>query len=290
MSDFRANLRALKEEMEEEQSGPYHLRPACRTLVRWVTLAGGTVRGGQGTAGASLIELDGEGHGEGWAVPAADEESGVLRGEFENLWPLQLVDLRDEEMVGTLFRLLRRLPQVIDYYLDTLIFPETMEHRGLKLAANGQDVGGNMLFEVKLGFSGTPSDLLPLELGRCQFELGNTAMMVHYLTDPAVASHRLLGTEWSVTRLLSEVARSTDPPFHALIDGGALVTGMTNLEVARHLLTVGLDGLEGVVYLDDADRKMIVTRAGGMRPLLLADCHVPPDLRFTFYDQVHTTG
>lgn len=68
---------------------------------------------------------------------------------------------------------------------------------------------------------------------RCQFELGNTAMMVHYLTDPAVASHRLLGTEWSVTRLLSEVARSTDPPFHALIDGGALVTGMTNLEVAR---------------------------------------------------------
>ncbi len=60
----------------------------------------------------------------------------------------------------------RDSPQVIDYYLDKLIFPETMEHRGLKLAANGQDVGGNMLFEVKLGFSGTPSDLLPLELGR----------------------------------------------------------------------------------------------------------------------------
>lgn len=56
--------------------------------------------------------------------------------------------------------------QVIDHYLDRLIFPDTMEHRGLKLAANGQDVGGDMLFEVKLGFSGTPSDLLPLELGR----------------------------------------------------------------------------------------------------------------------------
>lgn len=68
---------------------------------------------------------------------------------------------------------------------------------------------------------------------RCQFELGNTAMMVHYLTDPAVASHRLLGNDWSVQKLLGEVATSTDPPFHALIDGGALVTGMTNLEVAR---------------------------------------------------------
>lgn len=73
---------------------------------------------GQGSAAAaSLIDLEGEGEGagEGWAAPAADEESGVLRGEFENLWPLQLVDLRDDEMIGTLFRLLRRLPQVPSY-------------------------------------------------------------------------------------------------------------------------------------------------------------------------------
>lgn len=60
----------------------------------------------------SLLALEGEGYGEGWAVPAADEESGVLRGEFENLWPLQLVDMRDEEMLDTLFRLLRKVPQV----------------------------------------------------------------------------------------------------------------------------------------------------------------------------------
>lgn len=58
-------------------------------------------------------------------------------------------------------------------------------------------------------------------------------MMIHYLTDPVVASHRQLDTNWSVSGLLAEVAKSNDPPFHALIDGGALVTGMTNLEVAR---------------------------------------------------------
>ncbi|CAN0404007.1 unnamed protein product, partial [Discosporangium mesarthrocarpum] len=151
----------------------------------------------------------------------------------EDLWPLQLVDLRDDEMVNTLYWLLRKLPQAIEYYLDSLVFPETMEHRGLKLAANGQDVGGSMLFDVKLGFSGTPSDLLPVELGRCQFEMGNTAMMIHYLTDSTVASYKPLGDEWSVQELLRVVATSKDPPFHALIDGGALVTGMTNLEVAK---------------------------------------------------------
>lgn len=35
-----------------------------------------------------------------------------MRGEFEDLWPLQLVDLRDDDMFGTLYRLLRTLPQV----------------------------------------------------------------------------------------------------------------------------------------------------------------------------------
>lgn len=79
--------------------------------------------GGQGSAAGSLIDLEGEGHGEGWAAPAADDESGVLRGEFENLWPLQLVDLRDDEMVGTLFRLLRRLPQVcVLFWIFTCVF------------------------------------------------------------------------------------------------------------------------------------------------------------------------
>lgn len=59
------------------------------------------------------VVLDGEGgYGEGWAVPAADEESTIMKGEFEDLWPLQLVDLRDDDMFGTLYRLLRTLPQV----------------------------------------------------------------------------------------------------------------------------------------------------------------------------------
>lgn len=58
----------------------------------------------------------------------------------------------------------------------------------------------------------------------------------------------------------------------------------------RHLLAVGLESMEGVVYLDESDRKMIVTRSNGLRPQLLSDCHVPLELRFTFYDQVHTTG
>lgn len=47
-----------------------------------------------------------------------------------------------------------------------------MRHQQIKLSACGQEVGGDMLFSKRLGFSGTPSDLLPEELGRCGYEKG----------------------------------------------------------------------------------------------------------------------
>lgn len=60
MSDFKATLRVLKEEMEEEQNGPYHLRPACQTFVKWVTLAGGSVRGGKHRDSGGAAAANGE--------------------------------------------------------------------------------------------------------------------------------------------------------------------------------------------------------------------------------------
>ena len=37
----------------------------------------------------------------------------------------------------------------------------------------GQDLGGALLFKERIGFSGTPSDLMPRELGSCDFEPGS---------------------------------------------------------------------------------------------------------------------
>jgi hypothetical protein len=80
-----------------------------------------------------------------------------------------------------------------------------------------------------------------------------------------------------------------DPPYHVLIDTGALITGMTNFEVAHYLLTHGLPAMEGVVFLDDNDRKMILVR-DGLRAVPLTQCGIDVAKRFAFYDQVHTTG
>jgi len=42
-----------------------------------------------------------------------------------------------------------------------------------KLSASGVDLGGANLFGTRLGFSGTPSELLPPSISPCHFELGS---------------------------------------------------------------------------------------------------------------------
>lgn len=103
--------------------------------------------------------------------------------------------------------------------------------------------------------------------------------MLHFLTDPRLAclsayfdmlsmpallrvtSFTLLATNWTVYSLLDQIAQSTQPRYHALIDTGALITGLSNYEVAVYLLQHGLQGMAGVVFLDSLDRKMILVRA-----------------------------
>lgn len=79
------------------------------------------------------------------------------------------------------------------------------------------------------------------------------------------------------------------PPVHALIDTGALITGFDNQEVAAFLLAELPPEMEGVVYLDEDDRQMILLRDHNA-PMPLVQCGLSPSKRFTFYDQVHTTG
>ena len=88
-----------------------------------------------------------------------------------------------------LYGLLGSLPHVVQHYLEQLAFPLTMQHQAHKLSANGQDLGSSSLFGTRLGFSGTPSDLLPHDFGRCQYQRGDDAKMLSILTSTTVMSH-----------------------------------------------------------------------------------------------------
>ena len=191
------------------------------------------------------------------AVVGGDGDGGSA-----DVLPLHLIDVSDMEYMALLFSLLRSKPLVIKYYLESLVFPDVTAHQPMKLSANGQDVGGSMLFQRRIAFSGTPSSLLPLEMGECVYQMGDDAKMLRTLTEPSIVSTHPLPPSWDVPSLLDAVA-ALEPPAHALIDTGALVTGMSNLQVAEYLLPRLPDHIEGVVYLERGGHKKILLRTAG---------------------------
>lgn len=325
--DFRSVLSHLRDSMQHEY-GPYNKRPSCALFEVWVKAAGGRVRGSKfdkesdeserikkkraererkkledankkqelaslfrgPAAASSTMDLLSPSSG---GPPDEDPNFGVYVspvGEDQlDIWPLRLIDPNDPDQFIVLYNLLHKSPHVIHYYLVEMIFPMVMRHQSLKLSASGQELGGEMLFTSKLCFSGTPSDLLPLELGSCQYEQGSDGCMMSYLTSTKIVTYEVIEPDWSVESLLLNIATKTNPPHHALIDTGALITGMSNREVAMFLLKNGLYNFEGVVYLDENDVKMILLRST-FTAVPLAQASIPKAKQFAFYDDVHTTG
>ena len=52
--------------------------------------------------------------------------ANVFSDEDDLIWPLQLVDEYDREQFAVLYPLLRKLPHVVMYYLNELIFPRCL--------------------------------------------------------------------------------------------------------------------------------------------------------------------
>ena len=165
--DFFLVMRHLKDEMEDE-GGPYEQRHACQRFEQWVLCAGKTIRGskkreknemrsmlnnkrrlsGSG-AGIDLVALKAELHkereSEKGLIDITDKNSvnifaNVFSEEEDLIWSLQLVDEYDQEQFAVLYPLLRKLPHLVMYYLNELIFPEVLAHQGLKLSTCGQEL------------------------------------------------------------------------------------------------------------------------------------------------------
>ena len=209
-----------------------------------------------------------------WVKDAAKASQGNSVAE---VLPLEYFERGDTQQMGRLFKLLRLHAPTIHYYLCMHVFPSVTDHKSTKLSASGSELGGGILFGTRLGFSGTPSSLLPTELQPCRFEEGSEGKIIHTLTDAAIVESETTGP-WTVTSLLNSIARH-DPPYHALIDTGALITGFSNEEVARYLLQHGLASLEGVVYLRNTDDEQMILLRGREFPMLLKECGLSNEKR-----------
>ena len=228
----------------------------------------------------------------------AKERATLASGVFS----LDTFQLDDKKSFKAAYVLWQHYTPAIYYYLQTLVFPRVMMCQTLKISTSGQALGSSLLFRSRLAFSGTPSDLLPREgdeakqLFPCVFEKGSEGKMLHTLSYERNVTAWLTERDWSVESLLLHIAHDDSPDHRvdALIDTGALITGKSNQEVAQFLLDHGLRWAAGCVFLNDDDQKMVLLRAGAEsekgRVVREAQCGLAWNNRFSFYDNVHTTG
>lgn len=217
--DFYLLLRHLKECLDDE-GGPFKDRPSYQKFEHWILTCGKAIRGSKKRAKqmqkrASKYTISARAasaaSGEIRAKPLPRTYKKSLFGKIFELdddliWPLQLIDIQDREQFNVIYPLLRKLPHAVMYYLNDLIFPEVLAYQGLKLSACGQELGGDMIFGRKIGFSGTPSDILPLELGSCQYERGSDGKVVHYLTSPEIVQVVPVSAPWDARHILDVIA------------------------------------------------------------------------------------
>lgn len=273
--DFSDLIDSLSAEFSQE-IGPPRDRPSSQRHEAWVLSAGGRIRGIKTTLNGLAQHTQG---------PAG----GRAQAQGIEVVQLKFLQKSNVEQIQKLYQLWKHEPQAIHYYLSKFVFPAHMRSQKIKVSASGQALGGDMLVGRRVGFSGTPSDLLPKELGSCDYETGDDGRMLKTVLDQEIVSHELLPNDWSVQTVLARIAGAESPRYHALIDTGALITGYSNLEVAAFLLKKGLPWCDGVVFLDENDEKQVLVRATG-RAVPADQCGVPLDKRFAFYDQIHTTG
>jgi len=286
-----------------KQAGAFSERPARRLWSSWTAAALRNWVSKYGAVADAVVSQRREGR-----VPTATSTGAPDSGCFReaamgppDVPPLELLQLEDADQARDVHRLLGGHSPAARWFLNTTVFPAVCKHREAKLSASGQELGTDILFDGRCGFSGTPNDLIPLELGQCDFEPGSEGQFLSTLNDPTVVDvdtalasammfpdPRTGADTWSVRALLTAFAKA-DPPYHALIDCGALITGLSNELTSRFLLQEGLETMDGVVYLDDSNQKMVIMR-GRAEPVPLAECGLAKGRRVTLYDQSHTTG
>lgn len=201
---------------------------------------------------------------------------------------LHVLDPLDDQF-SKVFSLVRETPGAISYFLQKFVFPKVLKFHDEKISAGAQELGGDILFKRRLGFSGTPNSLLPRGLA-LDTDPAADAEILLCLTNPEVMKiNDNPDKNWTAESILDEIGNKMN--CHALIDTGALITGYSNEEVARWFLEKEerLKGMKAVIYLDHEDRKMVWKR-GARTAIKLSECEIGEAERFTFYDHVHTTG
>lgn len=216
----------------------------------------------------------------------------------DTLRDLGSINIKDQTYcIQHIFKYFRHAKVVIDYYLANIIFPREMVEFMQKLSASSWDLTGPRRHLIT-GFSGTNDikHLLPLRIEQLdQPEQQFTNAMVldticrsENTVQPIFLEHR--GSQ-SVARFLLQTIVNSDPKISVILDVGAQILDLNNLDVARTWLKLETsEEIEAVIVFDDSDELTVVNRAGFSESFLTSPYSTRTAACLVFLDEAHTRG
>ena len=163
--------------------GPANERPTSLLYRKWVEASGGAIRGDDvneeeeeeeeddDDEGNNSNKSNGKGKAKKNKKKKKEQQKAKKAGshqaedeeeeETKEVVALKHLQLGNKDQMNKLYDLWRYHAAVLYHYLQDTVFRNYMRSQTVKMSASGQAIGGDMLFGRRLGFSGTPSDLLP---------------------------------------------------------------------------------------------------------------------------------
>lgn len=211
---------------------------------------------------------------------------------------LKGINMKDKpQCISKVFPALRNGKSVIDYYVSHIVFPKEMKEFPHKLSASGWDIG-KAREQLTTGFSGTIDShhVLPLDVAYLELpdQKHTNALVMEHLLQPENGVHLMLPS--SVDQSVSEADRllscvmQLHPPVQVILDVGAQVLELDNLEMAKTWLRLHNDSKEAVIFIDRNDEICVVDRGGCVGRLLASSYQSRLDACLVFLDEAHTRG
>ncbi|KAK3305905.1 uncharacterized protein B0T15DRAFT_556437 [Chaetomium strumarium] len=244
-----------------------------------------------------------------WAAAASPRLPSSLR-HFSG------VNLEDDVLCKqSIFPAVRYAKPAIDFYLATAVFPREMREFPSKLSASGWDLGKGK----STGFSGTNDSKYVLPLSVTALDLPeqrhtNSSVLACLLRDENKVQELGVGggddqacgpqQALTVDAVLAAVATTTttsssssssssssQEPMRVILDVGAQIVELSNLQVAeRWLQLVPAGEADAVMFFNDQDELSVLTRNGIVESLLASPFATQTDRCLVFLDQAHTRG
>ncbi|RMJ25082.1 hypothetical protein PHISP_04065 [Aspergillus sp. HF37] len=223
-------------------------------------------------------------------------DAPTLPPEYRQLVGINLEDR--QECTNRVFPGLRFCKVAIDYFLAKCVFPKEMKEFPDKLSASGWDIGETKSHPSS-GFSGTNDsrETLPLNVRQLDLpeQMHTNALVLKYLLQPensvSFVRDQHTTSASDAEQLLGLVA-NLDPPAQVILDVGAQILELSNVQVAQHWLNMlPEDGsIRAIVFVNDSDEICVLDRIGRVELLQISSFARQMEACVVFLDEAHTRG